>query len=308
MIRPNDEPDEIAALAEWGSSPRALQDMVVLTTADTMEQRREEFPGVTIEPIAFSSAELTVADWRFLVGTTGSDALYLKLVNELMRKQRANLSLEGIQAALAEAPLSEGQRLLTGARTEFASRFIDDSRSLRTLMQPGRLIIVDLRDEFVEKEQALGLFVAMLNVFSGAGLGEAAFNKLIVFDEAHKYMGGTLIGQVVEVIREMRHKGVSVVIASQDPVNVPPAVIELSSAVVMHRFNSQGWLKHIQKSLAQLGDLTSSMMSSLVSRRGVSVGESMRPMRPSRDEPRRFGCGQGYQARWFYAHGPISLA
>ena len=42
-------------------------------------------------------------------------------------------------------------------------------------------------------------------------LGTRPFTQMIVFDEAHKYMGGALIGQVVEVIREMRHKGLSVV-------------------------------------------------------------------------------------------------
>jgi DNA helicase HerA-like ATPase len=113
-------------------------------------------------------------------------------------------------------------------------------------------------------EQALGLFVTMLNVFSGAGMGDQRFNKLIVFDEAHKYMGsGPLINQVVEVIREMRHKGVSVIVASQDPVNVPPAVVELSSIVALHRFNSPNWLKHVQRSVAALGELTPQMMQAL---------------------------------------------
>jgi DNA helicase HerA-like ATPase len=126
------------------------------------------------------------------------------------------------------------------------------------------VLIVDVRDEFIDKEQALGLFVAMLNVFSGAGMSDDQFNKLIVFDEAHKYMsGGPLINKVVEVIREMRHKGVSIVVASQDPVNVPAPVIELSSIVALHKFNSPNWLKHIQRSVAALGELTPQMMQAL---------------------------------------------
>lgn len=263
MDEPNDDPGQLAALAEWGAAPAALQDLLVLTTADTVEPRRREFPRARVEPIAFASAELTVADWRFLMGASGNDALYLKLVNEVMRQHRADLTLDAIRRGIGQAPLSDSHRALAETRLEFAARFIDDRRSLRSLLRPGRLLVVDLRDEFVEKEQALGLFVTMLNVFSGAGLGGESFNKLIVFDEAHKYMGGSLIGPVVEVIREMRHKGVSVVIASQDPVNVPAAVIELSSAVVVHRFNSPNWLRHIQKALAALNDLTPSMLASL---------------------------------------------
>lgn len=263
MAQPNDDPDQVAALARWGAAPTGLDDLLILTTADTIAQRQAEFPGVAVEPIAFSSAELTVADWRFLMGATGNDALYLKLLNEVMRKRRGALTLAAILDGLADAPLADGQRALAETRLNFAARFIDDGRSLRSLLRPGRLVVVDLRDEFVEKEQALGLFVTMLNVFSGAGLGSEPFNKLIVFDEAHKYMGGAVIGHVVEVIREMRHKGVSVVIASQDPINVPPAVIELSSVVALHRFNSPNWLRHIQKSLAALGDLTPPMLAAL---------------------------------------------
>ncbi len=271
MMQPNDDPTQAGALASWRAAPQSLQDILVLTTADTLEARRREFPTATVEPIAFSSAELSVADWRFLMGATGNDALYLKLLNEAMRQARSALTLEAIHAGVRQAPMSDTQRVLAQTRLDFAARFIDDSRSLRSLLRPGRLIVVDLRDEFVEKEQALGLFVTMLNVFSGAGreggpaggAGGGRFNKLIVFDEAHKYMDGTLGNQVVEVIREMRHRGVSVVIASQDPIHVPSAIIELSSAVVLHRFNAPSWLRHIQRSLSALSDLTPAMFTGL---------------------------------------------
>jgi DNA phosphorothioation-dependent restriction protein DptH len=263
MASPNDEPSELAALRGYGATPAPVDDLIVLTTADMVDRRRAEFPGVQVEPIKFRSGELTVADWRFLMGATGNDSLYLKLLNRVMQQARHDLTLDSIQQGLAAAQMSDSQRSLATTRLDLAARFVDDSRSLRSLLHAGRVIVVDLRDEFIEREEALGLFVTMLNVFAGAGMGEDPFNKIIVFDEAHKYMGGSLIGQVVEVIREMRHKGVSVVIASQDPVNVPPAVVELSSAVVLHRFNSPNWLKHIQRSLAALGDLTPAMLSSL---------------------------------------------
>lgn len=264
MDQPNDDASQVSVLADvWNAAPTGLEDVLVLTTADMVELRRREFPNARVEPIAFGSAELTVSDWRFLMGATGSDALYMKLVNEVMRKARDSLTLAAIHAGLAAAPLSESQRALAETRLDFAGRFIDDSQALRDLVRPGRLIVVDLRDEFIEQDQALGLFVTMLNVFAGAGMGDERFNKLIVFDEAHKYMGGPLIGHVVGVIREMRHKGVSVVVASQDPVNVPQAVIELSSAVILHRFNAPNWLRHVQKSLVSLADLTAPMLAAL---------------------------------------------
>jgi len=264
MESPNDDADEIRDLVAWGGEPAGVDDVLLLTTGDTVEYRRTEFPGVTVEPIAFASSELTVQDWRFLMGAVGSDSFYLQLLNDVMRRARDRLTLDAIRAGINASPMSATQQALASTRIDFAARFIDDDRSLRSLVRPGRVVIVDVRDEFIEKEQALGLFVTMLNVFAGAGMGDTPFNKLIVFDEAHKYMGGgPLINHVVEVIREMRHKGVTLVVASQDPVNVPPPVIELSSIVALHRFNSPNWLKHIQRSVAALGELTPQMMQAL---------------------------------------------
>jgi hypothetical protein len=263
MVHPNDDPAQVQALAKLGAVPTPIPDVVMLTTADTVDRRRNEFPGIRVEPIAFASSELTVADWRFLMGATGNDSLYLKVLNQVMRTHRHSLTPSVISSGLDAANLTDAQRTLAHTRLELATRFVDDSRSLRSLLVPGRVVIVDLRDEFVEREEALGLFVTMLNVFAGAGMEDEGFNKLIVFDEAHKYLGASLIDQVVEIIREMRHKGVSVVVASQDPVHVPPAVIELSSAVILHRFNAPSWLRHVQKSLAALGDLTPPMLAAL---------------------------------------------
>ena len=52
-------------------------------------------------------------------------------------------------------------------------------------------------------------------------------------------------------------------VASQDPPSVPVSLIELSSQIIMHKFNSPAWLKHIQKANAALGELTSDKMSHL---------------------------------------------
>ena len=107
----------------------------------------------------------------------------------------------------------------------------------------------------------------MLNIFSSVmKVNGQAFNKFIVFDEAHKYMDNKdLVGSITTAIREMRHKGVSVMIASQDPMSLPTEIIELSSIVVLHRFSSPAWVKHVQKAITPLQNLTPTEMASLVS-------------------------------------------
>ena len=146
-----------------------------------------------------------------------------------------------------------GARRLAEDRISLARPYIDDSMSLALLMRPGRTIIVDLRDQWTEKDEALGLFVVMLRIFAASRFEGKEFNKLVIFDEAHKYITESeLIGQVVETIREMRHQATSVLIASQDPLSVPRAIIELTSVLILHRMTSPQWLKHLKGAITAL--------------------------------------------------------
>lgn len=267
MKYPNDKRGEIEKLkAEFGADPDRIEDIIILTPRDKVEERRRDYPSIEIQPIAFNSNELDAKAWMFLLGAMNNDSTYIRQLKSIMRQQRNNLTVEGIRSNVEESVLlSNNQKALALQRLQFAEEYIDDEFQLTSFLKPGRLIIVDLRDEFIMKDEALGLFVIMLNVFSGVtDYKGKRFNKFIVFDEAHKYMDNKdLAGKIVEAIREMRHKGVSIMIASQDPPSLPNEIIELSSLVITHKFNSPSWLKHIQKSITQLAGLSSADMSTL---------------------------------------------
>ncbi len=265
MARANSVPKEIELLRRrYGAGPQALKDILILTPKSKRERVQAENPGVSVRPIAFSSSELKVGHWKFLMGAVDSTNLYMKTINSLMRSLGDDLTLANLRQGIETSGLGEQQKNLAKTRLDFAGEYVDDSQRLQDLIRPGRLLVVDLRDELIEKDEALGLFVTMLQIFSEATFKGASFNKLVVFDEAHKYIGNKeLIESLVEVVREMRHKGTSVLVASQDPPSVPPKLIELSSEIVMHKFNSPAWLKHIQGVNAPLRNLTPESMSRL---------------------------------------------
>ena len=103
-----------------------------------------------------------------------------------------------------------------------------------------------------------------LQLFAETTYQGRRFNKLVVFDEAHKYIDSPdLVAGLVEVVREMRHKGTTVMVASQDPPSVPTSLIELSTHIILHKFNSPAWLKHIQKANAALDGLTPAKLAAL---------------------------------------------
>jgi hypothetical protein len=265
MINANSVDEEICILRErYKANPEALKDVLILTPVNKVNGRQAEYPDIEVKPIAFSPSELKAAHWKFLMGAIGSQSIYMRQINLIMRNLRDNLTLDALRTGIQNSGLSDYLKGLAQTRLLFASEYISDSQRLQDLIRPGRLIIVDLRDEYIEKDEALGLFVVMMQIFSEATYQGSVFNKLIVFDEAHKYIeNDDLVSGLVEVVREMRHKGTSIMVASQDPPSVPVSLIELSSQIIMHKFNSPAWLKHVQKANVALSDLTAEKMGHL---------------------------------------------
>ena len=267
MVYPNDEEGQLAKLkAEYGAEAGCIKDVILLAPESQVELRQAEYPDLEVHRIGFDSSELAVRDWMFLLGAMGNDSTYIKELKQIMKSCRNNMSLQNIRNGVADnGHMSSSQRSLAEQKLDFAEEYITDGNKLQQYLKPGRLIIVDLRDEFIEKDEALGLFVVMLNIFSSVmKVDGRAFNKFIVFDEAHKYMNNKeLVGSITTAIREMRHKGVSIMIASQDPMSLPTEIIELSSIVVMHRFSSPAWVKHVQKAITPLQTLTAIEMATL---------------------------------------------
>jgi hypothetical protein len=265
MVTPNDDADQVHLLRErYGIEPSALTDVVMLVPENQVAQRQAEYHDIQVRALAFGSAELQARHWRFLMGAVGNQSTYVRQLNRIMRTVRSQLTLQAIRDGIDNSSLTDSIKQLAHQRLDLAGDYIDDAVRVGDLVQPGRMIIVDLRDDLMEKDEALGLFVVLMELFAAATGGDQRFNKLVVFDEAHKYIESPdLVASLIESVREMRHKGMSVLVASQDPPSVPLALIELSDLVILHRFNSPGWLKHLQKANTALADLTSAKMNAL---------------------------------------------
>lgn len=265
MVEANSAADQLQSLAlRYGALPCPLTDVVLLAPRDKVETRRIEYPRLEVQPLIFGTGELQASHWRFLMGAVGSQSLYFRQLNAIMRSQRGNLTVAGLTEEIARSSLADHLKQLARTRLDLAGQYVADSGQIASLVRPGRLLIVDLRDEFIDKDEALGLFVVLLQLIADARHDGQQFNKLVVFDEAHKYIENhDLIAGLVEVVREMRHKGTSILVASQDPLSVPVQLIELSSQIILHKFNSPAWLKHVQKANSALGNLTPEKIAQL---------------------------------------------
>jgi DNA helicase HerA-like ATPase len=104
----------------------------------------------------------------------------------------------------------------------------------------------------------------LLDIFSAQKDSDGkAMSKVIVLDEAHKYLDEDFAATIAETIREMRHRATTILIASQDPLSVPRQVIELSSVIILHRMTSPDWLRHLQRASTALKTLQPSNLNGL---------------------------------------------
>jgi DNA phosphorothioation-dependent restriction protein DptH len=249
-LLPNDHAAQRALLKErYGADPAGVAEVLLLAPSDLVATRRAEFPGVTCARLAFHPSELTAMHWKILMGAVGEDdSLYFQVMNQILRRHREGVTIERIQADVAASELSRADQDRASVRLRLAADFIDPAAPLiGDYLKRGRLVIVDLRDEYIQKKEALALAIVLLQVFADTTDAGKPIQKIFTFDEAHKYLRDEfLVDILTETIREMRHKATSVLIASQDPPSIPQTIIELASLMVVLRMSAPQWVRHVQ--------------------------------------------------------------
>ena len=125
-----------------------------------------------------AASELKASHWKFLMGAVGSQSMYIRQLALIMKKLRGGVTLDALRQGVRDSGLSEYLKELALLRLRFAEEYIDDAHRLTDVLRPGRLVIVDLRDELIEKDEALGLFVVLLQMFAETTYRGRRFNKL----------------------------------------------------------------------------------------------------------------------------------
>jgi len=103
---------------------------------------------------------------------------------------------------------------------------------LSSLMAQGMLVVADLSDPLLSPEEANGIFEVLLDQFrSDLVGGSTEGGKLLVLDEAHRYVSGGesdgLSRSIVDAVRLMRHEGLRVAISTQSPKVLAPELVSM---------------------------------------------------------------------------------
>ena len=261
FIHPNRNQDDSRGLKNiYNANPMAIQNIKILVPSRKLEIRRKEYEGLEVESLLFRPQKLGVKEWELLLGAGGKQ-LYLKKITNIIEKLKDEdkLTIEHLKNEIRTSKLNESQKELSILRVELVEKFLDENvKPFEEYLLSGSITLLDIRDEMMGEEDA-SILLEMLLV----SMGRIDKDKLLVIDEAHKYFGKTLENDIVDLIREMRHKRTRILIASQDPPSVNARVIELSDIIILHQMRSPEWLKHIQGKNIALKKLKSEDLSTL---------------------------------------------
>jgi hypothetical protein len=221
----------------------------------------EQIPGVTVRRLRLRPRDLNISNILTLMAVSDDNSsLYMAQVTKVLREMaEASHQFSYLQFKLevGQLELNPTQRNLINARLDLLESFLDMSESANTAstafeFAPGSITIVDLTCPFVDAGTACILFNIVLGAFlahqDGAG-------KIIVVDEAHKFITGTeqskvLTESLLTAIRLQRHYGARIIMATQEP-TVDPRLMDLCSMTVIHRFTSPAWFSVLKGHIAK---------------------------------------------------------
>lgn len=267
MAAPTPVSTDIEDLRTSGISPKGVDDVTVLVPPWRVSERERDFPDANVRGLTFSPRDLGVEQWLLFMGVPGSAALYIDQIRQLLLglDVAGELSLSAIREAVGEASMSDSSKKLAMQRLELASQWVsEEGAELGSWLKPGRLVVLDIRDPMIDVKDAMRLCLISVGLLQTVqGDNREPMPKLIVLDEAHKYLHKDFAKEMETIVNQRRHTATTVAIASQNPDSIPPDVLEKSSVVALHKLTSGKQINHVKKAVEGLSQISNSDVTKL---------------------------------------------
>ncbi|RDW58562.1 uncharacterized protein DSM5745_11253 [Aspergillus mulundensis] len=259
----NTQPSEAAFLAsilpqyKSQAKPIPLRILVSPTNLHNLSKMYSQIPNVQVRPFKIHPGHLNISMMLSLMSMSegSSMPLYmgqvLKVLREMAMESGGQFKYTEFRGRLDDLKLDRTQTPFLAQRLDLLDSYLDlRGASTGDYFTDGGVTILDLSCPFVDQGTACILFKIAIDLFLYA---HPSRGKMIVADEAHKYMTDTpaakeLTETFLTIIRQQRHLGVRTVISTQEP-TISPRLIDLCSMTIIHRFTSPKWYETIRSHL-----------------------------------------------------------
>lgn len=186
-------------------------------------------PEIKVSRLYIQTKELTVASILSLMAIKVNEAmpLYMQSILQILREMGDQFEYERFKRLIEQRSndFNPSQKEMLNLRLGLLESFLFEKSSQRhdrsfqsfgQRFKEGKMVIVDLTDPLVDPGTATSLFEICLQLFENI---PTDVGKLLVVDEAHKYLSGQsrLTEELVSMVRQQRHRGMRVVLSTQEP-------------------------------------------------------------------------------------------
>ena len=267
FTQPNSNIQDVKRLnSDYVASPRGIDRINVLGYEPELKRRQSEYSNASLFPIKFLPQELSAEHWEILMKPPSPNAEYMHIVRKIIQNLfYANcLTFANLKRAIEdEEGLTSLQRQKLDNRLKFAETWISDHRDYKwsDVFTSGTLTVFDLRMQASSKDDALRLCLILTDIVRKTSNN---VNKTIIFDEAHEYVDSKdLIDDLENAITQIRHDGLSFILASQFPERIPQTILKYLLTRMIFKITDQKSISSLRGSAPNLAGLSPIQVSNL---------------------------------------------
>ncbi|OGM44510.1 hypothetical protein ABOM_006723 [Aspergillus bombycis] len=262
-----------SVLPEWSKHGLSIPVRVLVPPSNfhNLKKIYSQIPNVDVQPFRLKTHHLNISTMLCLmsIGKDSQMPLYMSQVVRVLREMAienkgGTFDYLDFRRRLEDLKLDRMQTPFLHQRLDLLDSYLDLKEEHNSdYFTDGGITILDLSCPFMDQATTCILFRIAIDLFLHA---HPSRGKMIVADEAHKYMSETpaakdLTETFLNIIRQQRHLGVRTVISTQEP-TISPRLIDLCSMTIIHRFTSPEWYRTIRKHVP-IGDQNNSSSSEL---------------------------------------------
>jgi hypothetical protein len=271
--QPNSRTPEVAKLrSEYRAEPVGIGRLNVFGYGPELQRRQGEYRGIPTIPIQFRADELGAEHWEILMKPPSPQSEYMDVVRDIIQKlfYQERLTFKNLEKHIqTDERLSPMQRRKAETRMSFARRWLCDGREYEwgDVLTGGALNVFDLRMQTMTSSDALKLCLVITDLVRRTKNG---VNKVVVFDEAHEYVDSKeLVGELENAITQIRHDGLSFILASQFPDRIPATIFKYLLTRLVFKLPNLKAINYLRKAAPNLDCLSPQRVSNLDLEQGV---------------------------------------
>lgn len=263
----NTKPSEIERLRHvYGAEPTGIDRVNVFGFEPELKRRKEEYRDLVLYPIQFRPDELGAEHWEILMKPPNPQAEYMDVIRDIIQKlfYEERPTFKNLEKHIqTDERLSNIQKRKARNRLSFAGKWLNDDRNddFGEVLTGGSLNVVDLRMQALGGDDALKLCLVLTDLLRRSKNG---VNKMVVFDEAHEYVDSKdLPSELENAIRQIRHDGLSFVLASQFPERIPERLFKYLLTRLIFKTSDRKAIDTIRRAAPNLESLSAQRVGNL---------------------------------------------